>query len=193
MKILLVDNYDSFTFNLYQYLMNLKVKIEVVRNDEIILSKISPTQYSHIVISPGPGHPDSAGLIIELIKSLSGKIPILGVCLGHQAIGRAFGGQVVLAPRQMHGKTSQILHDNKGVFKKLPKAFTATRYHSLVVSKDELPSCLEISAKTSDGVIMGLRHKKFKVEGVQFHPESYATEKGIQLLKNFLNFKEKKK
>jgi anthranilate synthase/aminodeoxychorismate synthase-like glutamine amidotransferase len=193
MNVLVIDNYDSFTFNLYQYLIELGANVNVFRNDEITLGQIRMQNYSHIVISPGPGTPDTAGITLEILKNLSGEIPILGVCLGHQAIGQVFGGKIVRASKLMHGKLSEIIHDKKGVFKGIPKKFLATRYHSLVVKKTKLPKCLIISAKTKDGTIMGLRHRKFKVEGVQFHPESYLTQNGKALLKNFLKFKEAKK
>ena len=192
MKILLIDNYDSFTYNLFQFLSELGAKVDVVRNDVTTVSEIKKKKYSHIVISPGPGDPNSAGIILDVIRDLSGTVPILGVCLGLQAIGQAFGGKVIKAPRQMHGKISKIRHDKKGVFKKMPQDFQATRYHSLIVEKKGLPKTLEITAKTADGLIMGLRHKKFMVEGVQFHPESIMTQGGKTLLTNFLKFKEKK-
>ncbi len=184
--ILVIDNYDSFTFNLVQYLGEMGQELKVFRNDAVTLAEIESLAPQSIVISPGPGRPENSGIIIETIKKFSGKIPILGVCLGHQAIGAAFGGDIVSAPRIMHGKTSNIFHDGRTIFKGLPTPFCATRYHSLVVSSDNLPDCLEISAKTEDGVIMGLRHREMIVEGVQFHPESILTEVGMKLLSNFV-------
>jgi len=185
--ILLLDNYDSFTYNLAQYLGQLGCDIDVRRNDKISLDEIGRRRPERIVISPGPCTPAEAGISIELIERFAGEIPILGVCLGHQAIGAAFGGKVVRAPKLFHGKISEIRHDGKGVFHKLPNPFTATRYHSLIVERKSLPRSLEISAETSDGIIMGLRHRKFRVEGVQFHPESVLTEPGMRLLQNFLS------
>ena len=183
--ILLIDNYDSFTYNLAQFLGQLGENLEVRRNDQITLDQIAAKKPQRIVISPGPGEPQNAGICIDVIRQFSGKIPILGVCLGHQAIGYAFGGKVVRAPALMHGKTSRIHHDSKTIFRKLPQDFVATRYHSLIVQKKGLPRELEISAET-DGLIMGLRHRKLPLEGVQFHPESVLTEVGMQLLRNFL-------
>jgi para-aminobenzoate synthetase component 2 len=185
--ILVIDNYDSFTFNLVQYLGEMGQELQVFRNDAITIDAIADLAPKRIVISPGPGRPEDSGIIIEVIKKFSGKIPILGVCLGHQAIGAAFGGDVVSAPGIMHGKTSEIFHDGKTIFSGLPSPFRATRYHSLVVAPETFPDCLEISAKTSDGVIMGLRHRTMVVEGVQFHPESILTDTGMQLLSNFVN------
>lgn len=185
--ILVIDNYDSFTFNLVQYLGELGQELSVFRNDAIAVSEIAPLKPQCIVISPGPGRPEDSGIIIDTIKEFSGKIPILGVCLGHQAIGAAFGGSVVSAPKIMHGKTSDIFHDNRTIFKGLPNPFRATRYHSLIVSRENVPECLEISAWTEDGVIMGLRHREMIVEGVQFHPESILTDMGMKLLSNFVN------
>jgi para-aminobenzoate synthetase component II len=185
--ILLLDNYDSFTYNLAQYLGELGCALEVHRNDKISVEEIARRKPERIVISPGPCTPQDAGISVELISKLAGKFPILGVCLGHQAIGAAFGGKIVRAPKLFHGKTSEIEHDGKGVFRKVANPFTATRYHSLIVERKSLPRTLEISAETKDGVIMGLRHRKHKVEGVQFHPESVLTESGKQLLKNFLS------
>lgn len=182
----MIDNYDSFTYNLVQYLGELGQEIRVFRNDQISIEKIEEMRPERIVISPGPCTPKEAGISVEVIKRLSGKIPILGVCLGHQAIGEAFGGEVVRAGRLMHGKTSMIHHDGKTIFQHLPNPFEATRYHSLIVKRETLPSCLEISAETKEGEIMGLRHKEFAVEGVQFHPESILTKAGKDLLKNFL-------
>ena len=184
--LLVLDNYDSFTYNLVQYLGELGAEMQVHRNDQITLSRIDRMNPDRVVISPGPCTPKEAGICVPLIKKMAGKVPILGVCLGHQAIGEAFGGKVVRAPYLMHGKTSRIHHDRKTVFKNLPQDFTATRYHSLIVERESLPDELEISATTSDGIIMGLRHKKYKIEGVQFHPESILTDTGKNLLRNFL-------
>jgi anthranilate synthase/aminodeoxychorismate synthase-like glutamine amidotransferase len=184
--ILLIDNYDSFTYNLAQFLGQLGEKLEVRRNDKITLDEITEKKPQRIVISPGPGEPQNAGICIDVIREFTGKIPILGVCLGHQAIGYAFGGRVVRAPTLMHGKTSRIHHDSKTIFRELPQDFVATRYHSLIVEKKGLPGELEISAET-DGLIMGLRHRKLPLEGVQFHPESVLTDVGMQMLRNFLS------
>ncbi len=184
--ILLIDNYDSFTYNLAQFLGQLGEELEVRRNDQITIDEIADRKPQRIVISPGPGEPQNAGICIDVIRQFTGKIPILGVCLGHQAIGYAFGGNVVRAPTLMHGKTSRIHHDSKTIFRELPQDFVATRYHSLIVEKKGFPSELEISAET-DGLIMGLRHRKLGLEGVQFHPESVLTEVGMQLLRNFLS------
>jgi anthranilate synthase/aminodeoxychorismate synthase-like glutamine amidotransferase len=184
--ILVIDNYDSFTYNLVQYLGELGAELEVVRNDQTTLEAIEKQKPQRIVISPGPKTPSEAGICLGVIQSFAGRIPILGVCLGHQAIGQAFGGRVIRAPELMHGKTSEIRHDGKTIFQGLPNPFSATRYHSLIVERSSLPSCLEISATTSDGLVMGLRHKQMKVEGVQFHPESVLTDAGKQLLANFL-------
>ena len=188
--VFVLDNYDSFTYNLVQYLGELGEKVEVRRNDEITPREIEAMDPGHIVISPGPCTPQDAGISMDLVRYFAGKKPVLGVCLGHQAIGAAFGGRVVRAKKVMHGKVSQIEHDNKTVFRNLPRPLTATRYHSLVVAEEGLPNELEISAETHevDGtrVIMGLRHRRFPVEGVQFHPESVLTESGRLLLKNFL-------
>jgi anthranilate synthase/aminodeoxychorismate synthase-like glutamine amidotransferase len=184
--ILLLDNYDSFTYNLAQYLGELGCQVEVHRNDKISVEQIARKKPERIVISPGPCTPQEAGISMELVNQLKGKFPILGVCLGHQAIGAAFGGKIIRAPKLFHGKTSQIHHDGKGIFAKLPKPFTATRYHSLIVERKSLPRELEISAETDDGIIMGLRHRSERIEGVQFHPESVLTESGKQLLQNFL-------
>jgi anthranilate synthase/aminodeoxychorismate synthase-like glutamine amidotransferase len=185
--ILLVDNYDSFTYNLAQYLGELGCDVEVHRNDKISVEEIARRKPERIVISPGPCTPQEAGISIELIQRLAGKFPILGVCLGHQAMGAAFGGKIVRAPELFHGKTSEIQHDGKGVFRKLPKPFIATRYHSLIVERKSLPRELMITAETADGIIMGMRHKKHKLEGVQFHPESVLTDSGKHLLQNFLD------
>jgi anthranilate synthase/aminodeoxychorismate synthase-like glutamine amidotransferase len=184
--LLLLDNYDSFTYNLAQYLGQLGQTLDVRRNDQITLDEIESLAPERIVISPGPGIPQNAGITIALIRRFAGKIPILGVCLGHQAIGHAFGGRVIRAPNLMHGKTSEIRHDGKTIFRGLPQPFTATRYHSLIVERKSLPKDLEISAETSDGLIMALRHRKLLVEGVQFHPESVLTDAGMPLLRNFL-------
>ena len=184
--ILLLDNYDSFTYNLAQYLGQMGQTLEVRRNDKITLDEIEMLEPERIVISPGPCTPKEAGVSVPLIERFAGKIPILGVCLGHQAIGAAFGGRVIRAPKVMHGKTSEIHHDNRTIFRNLPQDFPATRYHSLIVERKSLPKSLEISAETEDGTIMGLRHHKMKVEGVQFHPESVLTDAGFRLLENFL-------
>jgi anthranilate synthase/aminodeoxychorismate synthase-like glutamine amidotransferase len=184
--ILLLDNYDSFTYNLAQYLGQMGQTLLVRRNDMISLDEIADLRPERIVISPGPGTPRRAGISIALIERFAGKIPMLGVCLGHQAIGAAFGGRVIRAAKLMHGKTSAIHHDARTVFRGLPQDFLATRYHSLIVERKSLPRELEISAETADGVIMGLRHRKMKVEGVQFHPESVLTNNGFRLLENFL-------
>ncbi|MGH9688335.1 MAG: anthranilate synthase component II [Candidatus Acidiferrales bacterium] len=185
--LLLLDNYDSFTYNLAQYLGQMGEKLEVRRNDEISLEEIEHMRPERIVISPGPCTPHEAGISIPLIKRFAGKIPILGVCLGHQAIGAAFGGRVVRAKKVMHGKTSEIHHDGRTIFRGLRQKFVATRYHSLIVERKSLPRALEISAETADGTIMGLRHRKMKIEGVQFHPESVLTGSGFKLLQNFLS------
>ena len=185
--ILLLDNYDSFTYNLAQYLGELGCEVEVHRNDKISVEEIAKRKPERIVISPGPCTPQEAGISVELVQRLAGRFPILGVCLGHQAMGAAFGGRIVRAPKLFHGKTSEIHHDGKGVFRKLPEPFTATRYHSLIVERKSLPRELTITAETSDGIIMGMRHRKHKLEGVQFHPESVLTESGKQLLQNFLS------
>jgi para-aminobenzoate synthetase component 2 len=185
--ILLLDNYDSFTYNLAQYLGQMGQDLEIRRNDQVTLDEIQDLRPERIVISPGPCTPKEAGISVPLIQRFAGEIPILGVCLGHQAIGAAFGGRVIRARKIMHGKTSEIQHDGKTVFRGLPQQFIATRYHSLIVERKSLPRTLEISAETSDGTIMGLRHRKLRVEGVQFHPESILTGEGFRLLKNFLD------
>lgn len=182
----MLDNYDSFTFNLVQYLAELGEDVEVRRNDQISLSEIEKLAPEKIVISPGPCTPNEAGISLDLIKNFAGKIPILGVCLGHQSIGQAFGGKIVRAPRIMHGKISLIHHDGKTLYHGLANPFEATRYHSLVIAPESLPDCLEVSAWTEEKEIMGVRHKTLKVEGVQFHPESILTVEGKKLLKNFL-------
>ena len=185
--LLVIDNYDSFTYNLVQYLGELGETVEVRRNDQVTVDEIeTDLRPERIVISPGPGTPDGAGISLDVIKRFSGKIPLLGVCLGHQAIGQAFGGKVVRAPQLMHGKVSEICHDGKTIFSGLEDHFLAGRYHSLVVERDTLPDCLEVSAFTNDDIIMGLRHREMKVEGVQFHPESILTRDGKKLLANFL-------
>lgn len=184
--LLMIDNYDSFTYNLVQYLGELGQDVQVHRNDEISLEQVASLKPRHIVISPGPCTPNEAGISVPLIHEFAGKIPILGVCLGHQSIGQAFGGHIVHAKQLMHGKTSPILHADVGVFKGLPMPFTATRYHSLVIERETCPECLEITAWTEDGEIMGVRHKTLPIEGVQFHPESILTEHGHALLDNFL-------
>ena len=184
--ILLVDNYDSFTFNLAQYLGEMGCQVEVHRNDKISVEEIARRKPEKIVISPGPCAPQDAGISVELVQRLAGKFPILGVCLGHQAIGAAFGGKIIRAPKLFHGKTSQIRHDGKTIFRKLPDPFTATRYHSLIVERKSLPRELSITAETDDGLIMAFRHRRYKIEGVQFHPESVLTTSGKQLLENFL-------
>ncbi|MDE0628883.1 MAG: aminodeoxychorismate/anthranilate synthase component II [Bryobacterales bacterium] len=185
--ILVVDNYDSFTFNLVQFLGELGAEMAVRRNDEITLEDVHALQPERIVISPGPCTPSEAGICVDLIRDMAGRVPILGVCLGHQSIGEAFGGKVIRAPYLMHGKTSRIRHDGRTVFEGLAQKFVATRYHSLVVERESLPDELEVSAWTGDGIIMGLRHKSHPVEGVQFHPESILTEAGKLLLGNFLH------
>jgi anthranilate synthase/aminodeoxychorismate synthase-like glutamine amidotransferase len=184
--LLMLDNYDSFTYNLVQYLGELGQDLKVYRNDKITVAEIEKLKPERIVISPGPCTPKEAGISIDVIKHFSGKVPILGVCLGHQSMGEAFGGDVIRAPYLMHGKTSMIHHDGKTIFTGLPNPFEATRYHSLIIKKETLPSVLEVSAWTDDGIIMGVRHKQFKVEGVQFHPESILTGAGKDLLRNFL-------
>ena len=184
--ILVIDNYDSFTYNLVQYLGELGAEMKVVRNDQMTVAEIERLAPERIVISPGPKTPTEAGICLEVIEKLAGRTPILGVCLGHQAIGQAFGGKVIRAPELMHGKISLISHDGKTIFQGLPNPFPATRYHSLIVESESLPGCLEVSASSPDGLIMGLRHRKWKIEGVQFHPESVLTEVGKQLLSNFL-------
>jgi anthranilate synthase/aminodeoxychorismate synthase-like glutamine amidotransferase len=184
--LLMIDNYDSFTYNLVQYFGELGQTLQIYRNDKITVAEIKRLQPSQIVISPGPGVPSQAGISEEVIRAFAGQIPLLGVCLGHQAIGEVFGGKIIRQKTVMHGKTSEIYHDGKTIFKGLPNPFTATRYHSLLVERKSLPDVLEISAWTKEKEIMGLRHKELKVEGVQFHPESILTENGKQLLANFL-------
>ena len=187
--LLMIDNYDSFTYNLVQYFGELGQDVKVVRNDEIALDEVSALKPERIVVSPGPCTPNEAGISVPLIKAFAGKIPILGVCLGHQSIGQAFGGQIIRAQQLMHGKTSMIHHLDSGVFAGLPNPLRATRYHSLVIARETLPDCLQITAWTDDGEIMGVRHKTLAIEGVQFHPESILTEYGHDLLANFLTMK----
>ena len=189
MKILLIDNYDSFTFNLFHYLSSLKTNVDVIRNDKITSKEITKRKYNKIVISPGPGNPNQSGNCLKIVKSLHKKVPMLGVCLGHQIIGQVFGSKIVQAKKLMHGKTSNIISKNTGILKNLPKNFEATRYHSLIIDKKTLSKDLEITAETKDGLIMGIKHIKYNVHGVQFHPESIKTKQGIKILKNFINFK----
>ena len=188
MKILLIDNYDSFTFNLYHYISSLKVKVDVVRNDKINSKEIVRKNYNKIVISPGPGNPNQSGNCINILKTLHRELPFLGVCLGHQIIGQVFGSKIVQAKRLMHGKTSKIRSKKIGILKNLPKTFEATRYHSLIIEKKSLSKDLEITAETDDGIIMGVKHRKFNIHGVQFHPESIKTKLGIKILRNFINY-----
>lgn len=188
MKILLIDNYDSFTFNLYHYLSSLKTNVEVFRNDKINDKEIIKKKYNKIVISPGPGNPNQSGNCIKIVKKLYKKIPILGVCLGHQIIGQVFGSKIIQANKLMHGKTSKIKSFKTGILKNLPNSFEATRYHSLIIDKKTLSNDLEITAQTKDGIIMGIMHKKYNVHGVQFHPESIKTTIGIKILRNFINY-----
>jgi anthranilate synthase component 2 len=185
--ILLLDNYDSFTYNLYQYLCELGADVLVKRNDEITIGAVAALAPERIVISPGPCTPNEAGISVALIRELGAQVPMLGVCLGHQALGAAFGGAVVRAPQPMHGKLSAIHHNDTGVFARLPNPFLATRYHSLILRRDDLPDCLEVTAWTEDGIIMGVRHREYPLQGVQFHPESILTETGKVLLATFLN------
>ncbi len=189
--LLLIDNYDSFTYNLYQYLSELGAEVEVRRNDQVTLDEIEAMQPEQIVVSPGPCTPNEAGLSCKIIETFGPRIPLLGVCLGHQAIGQVFGGRVIRAPEPMHGKTSLMYHQEQGVFQGLPTPFEANRYHSLIVERSTLPDELEITASTADGLIMGLRHRRYPVEGVQFHPESIMTPKGKHLLRNFLQHEER--
>jgi len=184
--LLMIDNYDSFTYNLVQYFGELGEDVRVYRNDQITLAEIAAIKPDRIVISPGPCSPAEAGISVPVIREFAGKVPLLGVCLGHQSIGAAFGGKIVHAKRLMHGKTSPVHHRGEGVFRGLPEPFTATRYHSLAIERASLPACLEVTAETDDGEIMGVRHRSLAVEGVQFHPESILTEHGHALLKNFL-------
>ncbi len=184
--ILMIDNYDSFTYNLVQYLCELGERVEVYRNDKITCGEVEKLGPCRIVISPGPCSPDKAGITMALIERFAGIVPVLGVCLGHQAIGQVFGGRVVRAGRLIHGKTSPIYHDGRSIFRDIPSPFTATRYHSLILERESLPDCLEISAWTEEGEVMGIRHRVYPVEGVQFHPESILTEHGRKILQNFL-------
>ena len=184
--LLMIDNYDSFTYNLVQYLGELGAEIEVHRNDRISVEEVQARSPSALLVSPGPCDPDKAGISVDLIKAMAGQVPVLGVCLGHQCVGQAFGARIVRADRLMHGKTSPIEHDGRGIFKGLEQGFTATRYHSLIVERASIPEDFEISAWTAEGEIMGLRHKEMAIDGVQFHPESILTEAGKQLLGNFL-------
>ncbi len=186
--LLMIDNYDSFTYNLVQYFGELGEEVKVVRNDEITLEQVSQLMPACVVISPGPCTPDEAGISLQLIQHYGGSLPLLGVCLGHQSIGQAFGGRIIRAKQVMHGKVSPIFHENSGVFRGLPNPFMATRYHSLIIERESLPDCLEITAWTETGEIMGIRHRTLTIEGVQFHPESVLSEHGHQLLKNFLQF-----
>ena len=185
-KIILIDNYDSFTFNLYHYLSSLKVNVDVIRNDKITSNEILKRKYNKIVISPGPGNPNQSGNCLKIVKTLYKKIPILGVCLGHQIIGQVFGSKIVQAKKLMHGKTSRIISKKVGILRNLPKSFEATRYHSLIIDKKSLSKHLEITAESKDGLVMGVQHKKYDVHGVQFHPESIKTKLGIKILKNFI-------
>ena len=191
MKILLIDNYDSFTFNLYHYISSLKTSVDVFRNDKITDKEILKNKYNKIVISPGPGNPNQSGNCIKIVKSLYKKIPILGVCLGHQIIGQVFGSKIIQAKKLMHGKTSLIISKKIGILKNAPKRFEATRYHSLIIDKKTISKDLIITSETSDGVIMGIEHKKYNIHGVQFHPESIKTPIGMKILKNFINYKKK--
>ena len=188
-KIILIDNYDSFTFNLYHYISSLKVSVDVIRNDKINYKEILKKKYTAIVISPGPGNPDQSGNCISIVAKLYKKIPILGVCLGHQIIGQVFGSKIIQAKKLMHGKVSKIKSKKIGILKRLPNTFDATRYHSLIIDKKTLSKDLEITAETTDGLIMGVKHKKYNVHGVQFHPESIKTSLGMKILKNFINYK----
>ena len=188
MKLLLIDNYDSFTFNLYHYLSSLKVNVDVVRNDKINVKEIIKKKYDRIVISPGPGNPNQSGNCINIVKSLYKQVPILGVCLGHQIIGQVFGSKIIQAKKVMHGKTSRIKSKKVGILKNLPLNFEATRYHSLIIDKKTLSNQLKITAETNDGIIMAIMHKEYNIHGVQFHPESIKTKLGMKILKNFINY-----
>ena len=185
-KIILIDNYDSFTFNLYHYLSSLKVNVDVIRNDQITSNEILKRKYNKIVISPGPGNPNQSGNCLKIVKSLYKKIPILGVCLGHQIIGQVFGSKIIQAKKLMHGKTSKIISKKTGILKNLPKTFEATRYHSLIIDKKTLNKSFDIIAQTDDNVIMAIQHKKYKLFGIQFHPESYKTKYGQKIINNFI-------
>ena len=189
MKIILIDNYDSFTFNLYHYLSSLKINVEVLRNDKITAKEIIKNKYNRIVISPGPGNPTQSGNCLKIVKALYKQIPIFGVCLGHQIIGQVFGSKIIQAKKLMHGKTSIIISKRIGILKNLPTKFEATRYHSLIIDKKTLSKDLEITAETQDGIIMGIKHIKYNIHGVQFHPESIKTTLGMKILKNFINYK----
>ena len=191
MKILLIDNYDSFTYNLYHYLSALKCKVEIYRNDKIKIDKIKKNKYKKIVISPGPGNPSQAGNCLKIVRYFYKTIPILGVCLGHQVIGQVFKCRIIGAKKLMHGKTSLIKHNGKGIFRGIKKVISATRYHSLIIDKKTISKDLIITSETSDGVIMGIEHKKYNIHGVQFHPESIKTPIGMKILKNFINYKKK--
>ena len=191
MKIILIDNYDSFTFNLYHYVSSLGVTVDVIRNDEITHKQIIKNKYDKIIISPGPGNPNQSGNCIKIVKALYKKIPILGVCLGHQIIGQVFGSKIIQANKLMHGKISVIKSKKIGILKNLPSKFVATRYHSLIIDKKTLSNQLEITSETKDGIIMGVMHKEYNIHGVQFHPESIKTIIGIKILKNFINYKNK--
>tara|TARA_B100001057_G_scaffold30934_1_gene28175 strand:- start:259 stop:825 length:567 start_codon:yes stop_codon:yes gene_type:complete len=188
MKVLLIDNYDSFTFNLYHCISSLRVKVDVIRNDKINSKEIIKKNYDKIVISPGPGNPNQSGNCVNILKTLHEKLPFLGVCLGHQIIGQVFGSKIVQAKKLMHGKTSKIKSKKTGILKNLPNTFEATRYHSLIIEKKSLSEDLEITAETDDGIIMGVQHKKFNIHGVQFHPESIKTKLGLKILRNFINY-----
>lgn len=185
-RVLVIDNYDSFTYNLVQYLRTLGATCDVVLNDQAGVEALLSTCPDGILLSPGPGTPDDAGITLEMIAQAGGKVPLLGVCLGHQSIGQVYGAKVIRAPRLMHGKTSPILHQGEGIFRGLPEPLTATRYHSLVLEPSSIPDCLKVTARTEEGEIMGVRHKEFPVEGVQFHPESILTESGMQMMENWL-------
>ena len=185
--ILLIDNYDSFTYNVYQAVATLGHPLQVVRNDRISLAEIAAGNYDAIIISPGPGTPDDAGLSKQIVREFAGKLPILGICLGHQVIGEVFGGNVVRAPQPVHGKTTEVAHQGHGLYTDLPQPFTAGRYHSLIVEESSLPECLEVTARNEENLVMGLRHRQFNVQGVQFHPESILTPVGNKLLANFLS------
>ena len=187
MKIILIDNYDSFTFNLYHYLSSLKIKVDVIRNDKITDKQIIKEKYDRVVISPGPGNPNQSGNCIKIVEALYKKIPILGVCLGHQIIGQVFGSKIIQAKKLMHGKTSIIETYRTGILKNLPSKFVATRYHSLIIDKKTLPNCLLITSETKNKTIMGIMHNQYNIHGVQFHPESINTKVGMQLIKNFIN------
>lgn len=184
--ILIIDNYDSFTYNVYQYIASLGYEVEVVRNDQTTVEEIAAKNYSAIIISPGPGTPDDAGISKEVIAKLAGQVPILGICLGHQSIAEVFGGRVVRAPKPVHGKVSFVHHSGIGIYQGLPQPFVAGRYHSLLVEVESVPACLEVTSRTEDGLIMGLKHREYTVEGVQFHPESVLTPEGMKLFNNFL-------